>query len=234
MAHRVAQDDRGSISTVPWLDGIGADVGSQLRIGAGQDLLLGSEFSGATIYVVSEGICLCEWQPNPERRRILELYCPNDIIQPQALPHLPALKLVSVTESQVVSLKLATVESEVLAGRSLMATLFGEFGKAARRKTNLIGSLGGLCAEARVATLFVELSLRLASRQGDQSGFQMPLSRRDIADHLALNADTLSRIITRFKADGLFHQVGRDKIYIKDWQALLEHCPISTALLAEY
>lgn len=236
MTHRVEQDDLNAVSAVlaPWLCGSDVEVRSKVDVSAGQQLHLDSEFSDTSLYVISSGLCFSEWQPSPARRRLLELFCPNDIIQPKALPKLPGLRIVSVTDSQVLCFKLAGLENESRQDSSLVAILVDEFGKTTRRKTNLISSLGGLCAEARVAALFIELSLRLTEQTSDRSGFQMPLSRQDIADHLALNADTLSRIITRFKADGIFHQVGRDKIYIKNWEALLKQCPISGSLLADY
>ena len=92
-----------------------------------------------------------------------------------------------------------------------------------------------LTVEERVAGLFIYLALRLSEGPGDdRSGFQIPLKRKDIADCLVLNADTLSRVLTRFKADGLIHQLGRDKVFVKNWAGLLSRCPISHALLSTY
>jgi DNA-binding IclR family transcriptional regulator len=60
----------------------------------------------------------------------------------------------------------------------------------------------------------------------------LPLSRTEIAQHLALNADTLSRLMSRFKADGLITQKSRHQIALRNWRAIADMCPVSAALMA--
>jgi len=234
MAHRVAQNDHDAPTILPGIHGVGGRFGSVLKVSSGHELDLSRGLAATEIYIVMSGLCLSEWRPTPGRRRVLELFCPTDIIQPIALPALPGLKLVAVTETEIFRLKLAAIERASGQDGELFKALIARFAKTNRMRTILISSLGGLSAEQRVATLFVELSSRLKMQESNCSGFQMPLSRQDIADYLALNPDTLSRIITRYKSNGIFHQIGRDKIYIKDWQELLKQCPVSSTLVAEY
>lgn len=234
MAQPSAEVEQLVSSIVPWLRGVDAKFISQKTIRSGHALSGATIGSDRSFYVITSGLCASEWWPSPLRRRVLELFCPHDVLQPCSLPVLPGFRIVSVMDADVLHVKPGALEGRAQGGSAVITSLVPELGAAKRRATMLVSSLGGLCAEARVATLFVELSLRLSHQPGDQSGFQMPLSRQDIADHLALNADTLSRILTRFKAEGLFHQIGRDKIYIKNWRALLDQCPVADALLAEY
>jgi len=60
----------------------------------------------------------------------------------------------------------------------------------------------------------------------------LPISRTEIAQYLALNADTLSRLMSRFKTDGYISQKSRHQITLRDWRAIANLCPITPALLA--
>lgn len=234
MAHSGADVDRLVLTGASWFQAIDTRHTSQRTIHSGHALPLDARTRDSFIHVITSGLCVSEWRPSPDRRRVLELFCPQDIVQPASLPALQDFRIVSVMDTEILTLKPGALESVVHRDGAYLSEIITELGKRKQRALVHVGSLGGLTAEERVTTLFVELSLRMSDQPGDQSGFQMPLSRRDIADYLALNADTLSRILTRYKADGLFHQVGRDKIYIKNWQALLDQCPVADALLAEY
>ena len=209
-------------------------LGTSITLESGRTLPLDFKTNDTSIYVLSSGLCLSEWTPEKSRRRILDLFCPGDVIQPATLLPLPGTKIVSATLSRLQRIKMDALDSLIERDPLFFNNLLEQFTKNQQRKTVHISSLGGLSAEARVAVLFIELSLRMSADKKDQTGFQIPLSRQDIADYLALNADTLSRIISRYKSEGLLQQVGRDKIYIKDWDALRARCPISEALVSVY
>ena len=67
-------------------------------------------------------------------------------------------------------------------------------------------TLGQFDCEQRVAILFVELALRTGvSTASGGVAFDLPFNRKDIADYLGLNPDTLSRM-SRLKAAGLIGQ----------------------------
>jgi CRP/FNR family nitrogen fixation transcriptional regulator len=53
-------------------------------------------------------------------------------------------------------------------------------------------------AECRVATFLIDLSMRL----GTMSSLDLPMSHQDIADHLGLTIETLSRTITTLEKSG--------------------------------
>ena len=64
--------------------------------------------------------------------------------------------------------------------------------------------------------------------------FELPLSRTEIADYLALNADTLSRIMSRLKGRGLVARTGRDRALVADWDGLCAMSPLAGALAAAH
>jgi CRP/FNR family transcriptional regulator len=61
---------------------------------------------------------------------------------------------------------------------------------------------GHLSAEQRVAAFLLGVSRRLAERGFDGARFRLPMSRPDIASFLGLNAETVSRLLTRFHERG--------------------------------
>lgn len=60
--------------------------------------------------------------------------------------------------------------------------------------------LGRKTAEEKIATFLLDMAERI-SKDGGQ--FELPMQRSDIADHLGLTIETVSRILTRFARSGL-------------------------------
>jgi DNA-binding transcriptional regulator YhcF (GntR family) len=58
----------------------------------------------------------------------------------------------------------------------------------------------------------------------------LPVSRTDMADHLGLNPDTLSRIMTGLRTAGVIETVSRHHLIVRDWQALRARSPLADAL----
>ena len=58
-------------------------------------------------------------------------------------------------------------------------------------------------ADQKVAAFLVLFSRRLAARGFSPTRFQLTMSRTDIASHLQLAPETVSRVLLRFQRDGL-------------------------------
>ena len=100
-------------------------------------------------------------------------------------------------------------------------------------RATLHGSMvGGLCGDERFASLLIELGLRLGTTAAAGVTIESPLSRTDIADYLALNPDTLSRISSRFKARGLLLPARSGRLVLPDWKGLCAASPVADTLLA--
>ena len=92
--------------------------------------------------------------------------------------------------------------------------------------------LAGLTSEERVAALLLQAGCRLGSSAGGAISFDMPLSRDEIAEYLALNADTLSRIMSRLSRDSIIGRSSRAQLAVHNWEALKALCPLSEAVIA--
>jgi len=93
-------------------------------------------------------------------------------------------------------------------------------------------TLGQFDCEQRVATLLVELALHTGvNSPGGVVAFDLPFNRKDIADYLGLNPDTLSRIMSRLKTAGLIGHSKRNRAVVRDFPALASRSPAARSLI---
>jgi len=83
--------------------------------------------------------------------------------------------------------------------RQLMRMLSREI----RREQEAGLVLGRFTAEERLSALLLALSRRYESRGFDGTAFRMPMSREDIGSFLGLSPETVSRLFTRLRKEGL-------------------------------
>lgn len=76
-----------------------------------------------------------------------------------------------------------------------------------------------LTADQRIARFLISLSNRFSSRGYSPKEFNLSMSRRDIASHLRLATETVSRVLARFQDQGMI-SVNRKNIVIDDLEAL--------------
>jgi CRP/FNR family transcriptional regulator len=74
--------------------------------------------------------------------------------------------------------------------------------------------LGRKSAEERVASFLLDLAEQ--QQAGDGGEVRLAMSRQDIADHLGLTIETVSRIFTRLKAAGLIRLPDRHAVRLSD------------------
>jgi CRP/FNR family transcriptional regulator len=76
-----------------------------------------------------------------------------------------------------------------------------------------------------VATLLVDLAPRTGVSSLNGMAFELPFNRKDIADYLGLNSDTLSRIMSRLKTAGLIGHSERNRAVVRHFPALAARSP---------
>jgi len=79
--------------------------------------------------------------------------------------------------------------------------------------------------------LLVELALRTGVSSPSGVAFELPFNRKDIADYLGLNPDTLSRIMSRLKTAGLIGHSEPNRAVVRDFAALAARSPAARSLL---
>jgi CRP-like cAMP-binding protein len=78
--------------------------------------------------------------------------------------------------------------------------------------------LGRKTATERIATFLVAQAARADARGG--RNLRLPMTRIDIADHLGLTVETVSRIFSRLKRDRVIDVPDAHNVVIRDWNQL--------------
>lgn len=186
------------------------------------------------VYVVRSGLLVLQTLSPGQRRQLLTLFYPNDIFAPASAPPLPGSVLSAVAASELWRLPARTFEALLSEDAELTHSICNRLADQHARAVLHTAIVGGLNGEERVASFLIELALRLGTPAAAGIIFAVPLSRTEIADYLALNADTLSRIMSRLKARGLVARTGRDCALVADWDGLCALSPVAGALAAAH
>src|SRR5207302_4348917 len=97
--------------------------------------------------------------------------------------------------------------------------MYGVMSRELVREQAMIGMLGALSAEARVARFLVSLADRFAAMGYSSKLFNLRMTRHEIGSYLGLTLETVSRTLSAFNEIGLI-SVDQRSICIKDIDAL--------------
>jgi DNA-binding transcriptional ArsR family regulator len=97
--------------------------------------------------------------------------------------------------------------------------MYGVMSRELVREQAMIGMLGALSAEARVARFLVSLADRFAAMGYSSKLFNLRMTRHEIGSYLGLTLETVSRTLSAFNEIGLI-TVDQRTIGIKDPEAL--------------
>lgn len=183
-----------------------------------------------TLYIVRRGILLAHATLPGNRNQILGILIPGDIYRSTAMPPLSGAALTSATDQgEIWRMRWSTLTDLAASDPSVAHLVCHQLTEQAARLALHSAIVGGLTGEERVASLYTELALRVGKPAGGGVSFDMPLSRVDVAEYLALNADTVSRIVSRMRVKGLIAEAGRGRIICRDMAALAQECPVTKA-----
>ena len=198
--------------------------------------------------VVIRGIVMLESWLADERRQVLAFGQPGDLLQLSAFAGLPRLALVALEDVRVChldSLDGGEVHANGTSQRSSHDHHAGSGGVGLTRfRAALVSAqqifesrqsvhsaiLCRLTSEERVATILFALATHSGLRRDAETVFRIPLSRADLADYLGLNADTLSRVISKLRSDGIVRLNGRAEVHVPSLSALAALTPIADAV----
>lgn len=191
-----------------------------------------TRISADTVYLVRSGLVTLEGAPHSGTRTILELLYPGDLVTPALQPFIPDLALTTTTAAELWRMPTESFALELQRSASLTDRIFRRQNAQRARMHVHIAVLAGLASEQRVAGLLIEAACRLGNADDGRITFEMPLSRTEVAEYLAINADTLSRIMSRFTSAGVLERSGRTQMAVAKWDQLVALCPISEMIIA--
>ena len=82
------------------------------------------------------------------------------------------------------------------------------------REQSVMLLLGNMRAEQRFAAFLVNLGSRYAARGYSSTDFQLRMSREDIGNYLGLTIESISRILSKFKKQGLLTVNNREIVLL--------------------
>ncbi|MDX2202864.1 MAG: Crp/Fnr family transcriptional regulator [Hyphomicrobiaceae bacterium] len=176
--------------------------------------------------MVQQGLLATSLHLAGDRRCLIELHFPGDIISSDRFGR-PGVRVFSLAQTQIQRLAVAALERAVGGDPTALRALMATVTRQAEQSRLHCAILTRLSGEERLATLLLQLAQRLGQRISDRINVPLAISREDIADYLGLNADTVSRIFTRFRKARLIEFHGRSDFEILNLQKLSEISPLS-------
>jgi CRP-like cAMP-binding protein len=198
----------------------------------GQRLVVVAGGPQETLYVIHTGVCTARAELPDSRRQILSLLYPGDFVRAAALPPIEGMEITAASEKgEVWRLRWPLVTRVLEDNPALARHVADRLADQTARLALHNAIVAGLSGDERVAALITELALRTGKAAPAGIVFDMPLSRIDIAEHLALNPDTVSRIMSRLRSRGLVALAGRHRLVCRDIAALQRECPLAPTLV---
>ena len=211
-----------------------AAIGSKatiLRTRRGQALALCFD-GGETAFIVRAGVLTLQVTLPGSARQVVAMLFPGYVLRSNFAPPRAESALVSAGAGEVWRMRLAALDALAASDPAIQRYLDEAVASRMARLALHAATLGQFDCEQRMATLLVELALHTGvNSPGGGIVFDLPFNRKDIADYLGLNPDTLSRIMSRLKAAGVIGHSERNRAVIRDFPALASRSPAARSLI---
>lgn len=205
---------------------------ASLSVRRGQTIALTIDGSEAVFFVRSGALMLHLTLPGDLRQVVTVLY-PGDVFRSASAPPDAGARLSAVSAGEILRLRQSSFAA-LAEDDGALALYFAEASaRQTARQALHLAAVGRFDCEQRVATFLLELALRTGTRvPGGGFAFELPLTRTDMADYLGLNADTLSRTMSRLRSSGLVSHPERHRAIVRDLATLAALSPAAPSLMA--
>jgi CRP/FNR family transcriptional regulator, anaerobic regulatory protein len=205
---------------------------SKLRLRRGQTMELGVN-GRETAFIIRSGALVLDLRLPGTPRQVVDLLLPGDVLRSSFVPSDANARLASVSATEVWRLRWSVLKALGADDPALAGFIETSMAAQMARQALHIATIGRLTGEQRVATVLTDLALRSGiTATAREVGFNMPFSRRDIADYLGLNPDTVSRIISGLRSQGILARSERRRTVVRDIRALAALTPAAPSLIA--
>lgn len=194
---------------------------SRTRVLAPSDLVFREHDSVRGVHVVEEGLVMLQHVFPDGRRQIVDIVGPGELCSWED-GNVHNCTAEALTRCRVTSYPLSQIE----ASPDLCGDLTRRLRAAMLRMQNHAALLGRKTALERVASLLARLSaicgrpVRDAAPGSDAMRVPVPLTRREMADHLGLTQETVSRSLTDLRRRGVISYETPGEVRIEDAPAL--------------
>jgi CRP/FNR family transcriptional regulator len=174
------------------------------------EALFTTEHAFKSLYVVRSGSFKTTISATNGRDQVTGFYFPGEFIGLDALyqesyqSNAKALETSSVCELPFDSLQELGKDMP-----QLQIQLLSRLSKELSGDKSLMLLLGKKTADEKLATFLLSFSKRFSDRGFSATEFHLTMSRGDIANHLGLAVETVSRVFSRFQEEGLITILGK-------------------------
>ncbi|HET8764282.1 MAG TPA: helix-turn-helix domain-containing protein [Rhodanobacter sp.] len=179
------------------------------------------------IYAVRTGSVKTRLFDRDGNEQVLGFYLPGEVVGLNAIypEHFPC-DAVALEDTQFCRFSFPAMSALAARQPNVQQHLFRLISKELGAVSLLAGDHS---ADERMAAFLIDLSNRYASRGYSGTRFHLSMSRGDIANYLRLAAETVSRVLGRFRSQGLIALEGRELVLL-DEDGL---CEMGASLLPE-
>lgn len=169
------------------------------------------------IYAVRAGTVKTRQLDNHGREHVLGFFLPGEVIGLDAIyPDRFPCDAVALEDAQFCRFSFPAMSALATRQPAVQRHLFRLISRQLGTARLLAGDHS---ADERIAAFLVDLGERYAARGFPGTHFRLSMSRSDIASHLSLAAETVSRTFSRFRAKGLVVVEGR-VLHLREQQQL--------------
>lgn len=177
----------------------------------GQALFLQEE-ENRGVFCVSRGLIVLRAHHEDGRSTLLRLAYPGDIIGYRSFlegrPHRTEAR--ALLPSRVCTVATRDAQQVIGANPGVMARLTSHCILEIDRNHDRIIATATVSNQERLARILSRLMEAHGEVRGDCIGMKLPLSRRDLADLIGVQTETVSRLFNRLQKEGRFRVSGRE------------------------
>jgi CRP/FNR family nitrogen fixation transcriptional regulator len=166
--------------------------------------------------ILSGTIRLCRYMPDG-RRYIVDFILPGDVMGFVESPDLP-VSAEAVSEVTLIAFPRVCFDRLAKENAAVRSQLLCHLSANLLTAQQHMFVLGCQKAKERIASFLLRLADRTDLVYGDR--LDLAMSRQDIADHLGLTVETISRMITALRNDGVILVPNNQQIVLRDMVAL--------------
>ncbi|OUR73044.1 Crp/Fnr family transcriptional regulator [Methylophaga sp. 41_12_T18] len=186
--------------------------------------LFAAETEFKSLFVVRSGTFKTTVAASNGREQVTGFYFPGEFIGLDAIHEsLYQSNARALETSSVCELPYETLQELGQQMPQLQLQLLTRLSKELSGDKGLMLLLGKKSAEEKLATFLLSLSKRFQERGFSAADFQLSMSRGDIANHLGLAVETISRLFSRFQEESLIVINGKS-ISLIDMDELKKIC----------
>jgi CRP/FNR family transcriptional regulator, anaerobic regulatory protein len=175
-----------------------------------------------SIYAVRSGTVKATTLSERGEEQVTGFYLPGELVGLDGIAeNRYTCSVMTLETSSICEIPFARIEELSAQIPSLQRNVFQLLSREITHDQQLISLLSKSSAEQRIAAFLISLSRRHEARHLAAHAFRLPMSRTDMGNFLGLTIETVSRVLSRFHAQGIIH-LDKKEVRILDFPRLQE------------